>query len=113
MLNQNNITTCLLLLQQHINLQHKLNNYCELLAITYANLDLIGISDDLQIYADLEIDDDLDISTNLANTIATISSNLDYVEGDLTTARSNNAIIIAELKALLTAFKLAAKSSVH
>jgi len=79
MLDQNNISTCLLLLQQQISLQNELNKYCNLIASFEILLEPLKLS-----------------SNNLP-----INPNLDYVVAALTDAKSTNKTIIHNLQVLL------------
>ena len=75
MLNQDNISNCLLLLQQQISLQNEINKYCSLMTMFDNTLDLLKIT----------------------NTTS-VNTNLDYVVAALTDAKSSNISIINELQ---------------
>ena len=75
MLNQDNISNCLLLLQQQISLQNEINKYCSLMTMFDNTLDLLKIT----------------------NTTS-VNTNLDYVVAALTDAKSSNIGIINELQ---------------
>ena len=75
MLNQDNISNCLLLLQQQISLQNEINKYCSLMTMFDNTLEILKIT----------------------NTTS-VNTNLDYVVAALTDAKSSNIGIINELQ---------------
>lgn len=75
MLNQDNISNCLLLLQQQISLQNEINKYCSLMTMFDNTLEILKIT----------------------NTTS-VNTNLDYVVAALTDAKSSNISIINELQ---------------
>ncbi len=92
MLNQNNISICLLLLQQQISLQNDLNKYCSLMATFDSLLEplQLGLS-----------------NGNLIN------PNLDYVVAALTDAKSSNKTIINNLQILVELLAFSSKQGKH
>jgi hypothetical protein len=78
MLDQNNISICLLLLQQQINLQNELNKYCSLIATFDILLEPLELFNQ-----------------------KLINPNLDYVVAALQDATSTNKAIISNLKILV------------
>jgi hypothetical protein len=89
MLDQNNISSCLLLLQQQVSLQNDLNKYCSLIAV----FDLVlG-------------------PLNLSNNGNSINPDLDYVVAALTDAKSTNKSIINNLQLLVELSAVSGKTS--
>ena len=78
MLNQNTITTCLLLLQQQTSLQSELNKYCELIFYLDPILELLNLT----------LDQDK----------ASLTSNLSHVIEALIQAQAVNKVVVKELQ---------------